>query len=1091
MQVRGSRTFRTTMLGTTALVLTTVSLWAQGGKIEGLVRDPSGAPIADARIVVVGTAYHALTSLRGYYFINNVPAGTVRLRAVFIGYKSVEVQDLTVLTDQTLSQDFTLEPSPIQLREITILAATNPLVPRDEVTTKQRVSGDYVSQLPVDRLDQVLQLQPGVVSAQGGLTIRGGRTDEAAVYIDGVPVSPGYRLEGGSGVAGAHRTAIDIGINGFAEATVTTGAYSAEFGNAQSGIIAIATRTGGSRYAGNVGFETDEPFGVSHGVGFNRIQTSFGGPFPGVPHLTFYLSGVLNGQRSGESGFDREKSPLFVTAGIDTTVAVPSAANDPLADTTYVGIQRLAVFTGRCSEFAGSANPGIASNYGFDCQGTHLWGSATSSYQLLGKLSYTFGTGSRLALSAMGSQDQSRFGSEIFDPQQTFGHRNGSQIYTVNWTQNLSKSTERALAVDAALSYQQDRVIESPLTQKDELGSRDPLGGFLVRPFDFLFNFENFPVNSELLRNFRTNTGRRSPYDLDHPDQYALIDRYRNSPYGLGGFPEDGGPVGVLVLFRENRYVGRANLDWQVDRYNRFKLGGEFTRYYLASYAHFLTSSGAADMFIARPVRGAAYVEDRLDLGDVVVVGGLRYDYYDSHGSLPFYFDSTANKYSYFPRVLSNPDFDPAHPGSIFRPNKSHDYLSPHIQVSFPITAATNFRLSYAHQVEAPDFALILRRSSNDFGLSQGVFGSDLDFARTISFEFGIRHAFSDDMVLDIAAYNKDNLANATGRTFSEFDPVKGGHTDIQRLTTADYGNTRGVDIRLDRRIGRMFNGMLGYTYQSAKNTGDDPFSYLNRSSLIVSSVTGSNHIPTQASFPTRDSRPHNLTGALALSFPADWKQGSLAGSILNGAGVFATFRYASGNAYTRCPNVPGNESITSDQGGCSYALALGTFNGARLPAFKQFDLRVTRNFLFRGLGITGYLDARNLLNFKNVLTVFSAYNDVVSKVEHRNAWSVDSADFAAEASASGVRDTLGSMDLRFGGAVASGCGKWLNQGGEPAVPNCVYLIRAEERYGNGDHVFDLAEQRRASAAAYAATRGLFAFTGAPRQLRIGIEINF
>ena len=39
----------------------------------------------------------------------------------------------------------------------------------------------------------------------------------------------------------------------------------------------------------------------------------------------------------------------------------------------------------------------------------------------------------------------------------------------------------------------------------------------------------------------------------------------------------------------------------------------------------------------------------------------------------------------------------------------------------------------------------------------------ELDFGKTIIFEFGIRHAFNDDMVLDISAYNRDNLANAAG----------------------------------------------------------------------------------------------------------------------------------------------------------------------------------------------------------------------------------------------------------------------------------------------------------------------------------------
>ena len=58
-------------------------------------------------------------------------------------------------------------------------------------------------------------------------------------------------------------------------------------------------------------------------------------------------------------------------------------------------------------------------------------------------------------------------------------------------------------------------------------------------------------------------------------------------------------------------------------------------------------------------------------------------------------------------------------------------------------------------------------------------------------------------------------------------------------------------------------------------------------------------------------------------------------------------------------------------------------------------------------------------------------------------------------------------MDLRFGGAVASGCGNWVDAQFTPTAPNCVYLIRAEERYGNGDHIFTIAEQLAASTASY------------------------
>jgi hypothetical protein len=54
-----------------------------------------------------------------------------------------------------------------------------------------------------------------------------------------------------------------------------------------------------------------------------------------------------------------------------------------------------------------------------------------------------------------------------------------------------------------------------------------------------------------------------------------------------------------------------------------------------------------------------------------------------------------------------------------------------------------------------------------------------------------------------------------------------------------------------------------------------------------------------------------------------------------------------------------------------------------------------------------------------------------------------------------------------------------------------VYLIRAEERFGNGDHLFDLTEQRRASDALYLTALGRQELTGPGRRIRLGVEASF
>ena len=1101
-----ARAARTLALSAVVLAVGASSLLAQGstGKIEGKVRDQQGAPIANAQVTIVGTKFGAQTNADGYYFINNVPAGVVSLQAAFIGYKTTRVADLRVLAGQTITSDVTLEATPVVVEEITVVAGKNELVPRDAVTTKQTTSGDYAEKLPVDRVTNVLALQPGVVASASGntLSIRGGRTDEAATYVDGVPTGAGNR--GGGFVASGGNT-VSVGTNGFEEVSVTTGATSAAFGGAQSGVISIATRTGGQKFSGAVGYETDGLFGNMTSLGFNRVTASLGGPI--ASNLTFFVSGVLEGSKSngalGNAGADRAESPYFTEAGVDTVVAVPSAVGSPTSDTTFVSVQNFAVYTGKCDgnmseaqlNIKNSVNPDIANNYGLDCQGIRLPGTATSGYQLQGKLNYSYGTGSRIFLSALGSQAQGRNFTyvNLYNPQQIFGNNGTNQVYTLGWTQNLAKSSARALALDVNLSYQKDQFIQSPLTRESEVSSRDPFGGFMISPLKFLFNFDNFPLNDQLLTNFQQNIAgsRRSPYDLENTAQYALVDKWRNNAYGVLGFTEAGGPTGRLFLNQENRWVGGAALDWQIDRYNRLKIGGGGINYDIKSYSSSMTSQAFSDFYMAKPKSYTGYAEDRLDLGDVVLVAGLRYDYYNTHSSHPTYCDSTG-ACSPTPRITTNPLYDPLNPtaslDSIYKADAAHDYLSPHVQVSFPVSDRTNVRLSYSHQVQQPDFGLILGGINTDISVTNtnNVYGSDLGFGKTISFEFGVRHAFSDDMVLDFSAYNRDVSANAAGRLLSLYDPLRGANADYRYMTNADFGNYRGFDLRLDKRIGSLFNGTLAYSYSNAQNTGSDPFTYINFGSRILNQLSGGNDPPPQAMLPTTYTRPHNLAGSFAVTFPNQWHSGSTSGAILQNVGMFVTFRIASGTAYTRCPIETGNQAVLSTQV-CANQFQ-GDVNGSRLPTFRQADFRLTKGFMFGGVDLTAYFEARNVFNFTNTTTVFAETNGTQNAANLEQVWSGDSSGFALEAARSRAYDpTSGDISL----PATSGCGNWVTQDGNAAAPNCVYLIRAEQRFGNGDGTFTQAEQRRASYANYYSGLGLSSFTAIPRRLRLGLELNF
>ncbi len=399
------------------------ALAAQTGKLEGKVRDQAGAPIQSAQVFIVGTAFSALTNAQGYYFINNIPASTVAVRGAFIGYKKTEIEGVKILAGQTITQDIQLEKATVVLDSLTVSTAANALVPRDEVTTKQRIDGQFTENLPVDRVGQVLQLQPGVVAEGNGtqLSIRGGRTDEAATYVDGVSTQPGNRGNGfvaagttasnganstGSTNAGGASSAsgVTMGTNGFEEVSVTTGAAAAQYGNAQSGIVNLTSRTGGNKFAGRLSAESDEMFGSTMGMGYNRFEGNLSGPLV-LKGLTFALNVAGEGNESIRAGKGREDVPLFVATGVDTTVQNPTGVGD---ETAPVDVNQYSIYTGDCNTFAGNSNADIASNNGESCHGARVPFSSFSAAQLGANINFSYGNGSRLRIGGAGSQNQGR-----------------------------------------------------------------------------------------------------------------------------------------------------------------------------------------------------------------------------------------------------------------------------------------------------------------------------------------------------------------------------------------------------------------------------------------------------------------------------------------------------------------------------------------------------------------------------------------------------------------------------------------------------------------------------------------------------------
>ncbi|MGH7658855.1 MAG: TonB-dependent receptor domain-containing protein, partial [Gemmatimonadales bacterium] len=658
-----------------------------------------------------------------------------------------------------------------------------------------------------------------------------------------------------------------------------------------------------------------------------------------------------------------------------------------------------------------------------------------------------------LRLLGMATQRQARLFEYdlLYNPQALPANRTWSRLAGIQFIHEIDAAGRMQL--EAALSWQSDRLIEGPLTVEGELNTRKPAGGFLVGSFDFRHDFESFPIDDELLENYLLNTpgSRRSPYDLENSSQYGLIDEYRNNAYGLFGFVEGGGPVGRITLARENRLVGQASLAWQPLRRHNLRIGAEFTRYDIDYYSHLLASQGGSDIWLEQPVYAAFYVEDRFAAGPFTVIAGLRYDRFDSRASRPE-----------FPRISSAPGFDPANPTAAFVNDESHSVLGPRVRLSYALNDATTFRLGYARQSAVPDFGLLFRGINTDraISMSDDLFATDLKLSGADMAEVGLKYDISGGLSVDFSVWNRHSFDLPVGRVVSSFDPAIGANTDLFRIVSQGESTVRGLDIRLDGHPWEWLGVGIGYSLQ---------------------------HSHDPAGFRLAESRPHTVAGTIALSAPGSLN-GTL-GNIIRGATLHTLFRFSSGTAYTGCAPGFGDPLLLSNSF-CS-GLFSGEINGRRVPAIRQLDMRLAKRFEVGGRRLAMYLDFRNILDFRNVLQVFSLTGTTENDAGRNQVWASDSAGLANEASTNGLYDfASGDIDLRFGGVAASGCGSWANTTGNLSVPNCVYLVRAEARFGDGNHVFNLAEQRRASQALFDARYGEQLLTGPGRRLRLGVEVG-
>jgi carboxypeptidase family protein len=1017
------------------------------GSVWGRVTGPERQPLSGLTVSARRGSAATRTDPDGWYRLDGVPAGQVALSFTAAGFKPAVLEDVRVCSGLAVRYDFVMGGGE-GIDEIVISGTGDRCASEGEGST--RIIGREEAGLPADRIADLLALEPGVGSlTRGELSPRGAGPNSMSTYLDGVPITPGHRgflspLLGGSWF-GQQGAGVAVGTNAFEQAALVTGAGPAEFGSARGAVVGVVSRAPESGQSPDVqrpvqlrgSWASDAFFGKSNGLGFNRVTADVAGRsgrFSGA------LAATVEGQSTARLGMDQNDPPVYLASGVDTTVSY----NTPGGARTVSVLQ-----------FAPS-------------DGVRIPISANSSYSVLGRVEYQFGSRHRVQLSGVASQLQSReFDYDnLYNPAQLKADRNWSRVLTGSWFGTLRDAPDFGVAAEAHLSWQQDQSVSGPLTASSERASRNPSGGFLLGPLGLRFDGDNFPVNDDLVRNFRLNSGRRSPYDLGNTTQYALVDEFRNNAYGLAGFSESGGPVGLLRLSKESRLLGKVVLDGRIGARQHVRMGGEVEGYDIAFYSSQLVSQQLAEAYVESPSRLALYGDYEFRSGDFAVGAGLRYDRFRSGGSRPV-----------FPRISSAPGFDPANPTAAFVADRAHGRLSPRAHASLQATTRVSVFASAGGMTQLPDFAAVFGGINTDLSVTSSFshnYGTDLDFEHATLVELGARYAAPGRGAPAVTGtfWHRNDADLVVADQVNELDPLTQTTVSIRRYRNSSSATARGLDLRASRRLGPQGEAWLGYGFADA----DQRFSTVG--SVVV-----------QSTLPRRDVRRHTIVGAVMYeSGPAT----RALGGVLRDTGVYGAVRLTSGTLYTRCAFGAGNRPNLSD-GFCVLNSAVGPINGSSLPWTRLVDLRVTRGFRLGAVEMVAFGDVRNLLNTRNVLRVFVQTGRTDNPNLRNDILATDLGSLSSEAGLNGLLLGNGTIDLSFGGAPnpRASCGAWQATGGTPAPPNCIYLIQAEERFGNGDHLFTVAEQTRASDAHYAVSWGDQQLTGPGRRVRFGVEVRW
>ncbi|MFC1568976.1 TonB-dependent receptor domain-containing protein [bacterium] len=932
------------------------------GKISGDVIDlETKQALIGANIMIEGTSLGAATGADGYFNIMNVSPGTYTVKATMMGYKPLIVEGVRVSIDQTSKVNVSLTPTVIESDETVTIVAERPLVKPDMTSSLSSVSAEEIEALPVSNMSDVLAIQAGVVRGQyGQMYIRGGRSGEVAYWVDGVATTDKY--SGGMGVS-VENAAIQ-------ELQVVSGTFNAEYGQAMSGIVNIITKEGEAKYSGDFSAYVGDY--ISNGDEW---------------HVLTDVKVVQDPITGADKAVGVKKNPLSAFNPTYNTEFNLSGPVPLLGD-------KVTFFTNARYQ---STENWVYGNQWYIPQG--YAGDSTivpmNPYWKLsgqGKLTWRINSNMKLSYNIFYNEwenERANPGLTLrdfrYNPNGLPKQQGSGLTHIVAWNHVLSQNTFYEARFTRFNNEYEHHVLDDPEAACDYLvqvsaDADQGIAGFIFDPDGDGADAQwDIVSNNELSYSYIVDPDGPMGYvhldSLAPPSSYSYLNSGMSNTQGSEHFKRT-----------SSFWIGKLDLTSQVHKAHQLKAGMEARLHEMTLNQFWLQEKLDANgkpinpfepmvspsstvyhhEYNRKPIELSAYIQDKIELREVNINFGVRFDYFNANTEvpidphdpniyMPFYEKNIYKDWVDPPADASQEERD-AHyanyAGKEYTPEERKAFMlekaeasyaiSPRLGIAYPITDRGVIHFSYGHFFQIPDFQRLY--SNPYFKLSESggyvIFGNPaLKPERTVQYEIGLQQQITNDIGVDVTLFYKDirDWVGTSPLVTTRISSVK-----YSQYENKEYANVRGVTVKLEKRYSNHFSAGVDYSFQVAEGTyssPDDAFNAINN-----------DQEPLRYIIPLNWDQNHTLNGRIVTRF------GSWTASLIG--------RYWTGRPYT--PQFTQGEAT-----GPTSNIGLKQ-NSARLPNQKSMDLYLNKRIKLSGIHMNVFINIYNLFDNRDETNVYA-----------------------------------------------------------------------------------------------------------------------